>query len=78
MFSKDELRAMLPKVGDIRTETPTVFATSGLTEALRKPQRCRVVLVNREHFWYTVQFENGFRETYKLPEIKEVHKNGQN
>ena len=72
MFSFGELRAMLPKVGDRRVETPTVFATSGMTAELRKPQRCKVVLVNREHLWYTVEFENGFRETYKLPEIKEA------
>lgn len=70
MYSKDDLRAALPKVGDRRVETPTVFATSGLTDMLRQPQTCRVVLVNREHLWYTVEFENGFRETYKLPHVR--------
>lgn len=70
MYSFGELRAMLPKVGDHRTETPTVYSTAGMTEALRQPQPCQVVLVNREHLWYTVEFENGFRETYKLPHVR--------
>lgn len=72
MYSLGELMAALPKVGDVRTETPTVYATAGLGMALRQPQPCRVVLVNREHLWYTVEFEHGYRETYKLPKVREA------
>lgn len=67
MFNLHEARRLLPKVGDHRLEVPTSFATPGKTEELRAPQHCRVIEVNREHLWYMVQFENGFRECYKVP-----------
>lgn len=76
MYSLGELRAALPKVGDHRMETPTVYATAGLTEMLRQPQPCRVVLVNKEHLWYMVEFEHGYRETYKLPKVREAWPGG--
>ena len=68
-LTKEEVRAQLPKVGDVRWERPTVDASPGHTMP-NEPQRCVVVEVRREHFWYTVQFENGTRESYKLPRLK--------
>jgi hypothetical protein len=35
-----------------------------------------VVDVRPEHLWYTVEFENGFRESYKVPQVKPVGGDG--
>ena len=70
LISMKAARSLLPKVGDIRTELPTMFATPGKTDDLRKPLPCKVVLVNTAHLWYMVEFENGFRECYKVPKQK--------
>lgn len=63
MMTVSEARSLLPEVGDVRMEVPTVMADKGPNPA----ERCRVVEVNRAHLWYTVEFENGFRESYKVP-----------
>lgn len=68
-MDKSLLREQLPKVGDIRWEIMTIDKTGDIKTA-EKPQRCRVIEVNRAHLWYLVQFENGFRESYKLPRPK--------
>ena len=73
MMTKEEVRAMLPEVGDTRWEIPTVRVDKGSGPV---PQQCRVVEVNRAHLWYTVQFENGFRESYKVPRLKPVQQGG--
>ena len=66
-MSKDDLRAMLPNVGDIQYREPTI-AGYGYTEE-RHLQRCVVVYVNVAHHWFEVRFDNGnIRESYKLPE----------
>jgi hypothetical protein len=67
MFTKDELKAMLPKVGDKRTEKPTACRVPGVPV---KKQPCVVIEVNQEHLWYRVRFEWGGIECYKLPETK--------
>lgn len=65
-FTIEQARAQLPKVGDVRVETPTIDQTSGIHIA-KKPMKGVVVYVNREKLWYTVRFENGTRESYKVP-----------
>jgi hypothetical protein len=69
-LSKEEVRAMLPKVGDVRWERPVV--ADGIGHILAgKPRKCTVVYVHEEHLWYTVQFENGIKESYKMPRAKQ-------
>lgn len=71
MMTKEEVREMLPRVGDRRLEVPTILADKSYN---KKAKPCVVVYVNRAHMWYTVQFENGTRESYKLPRIEEGQK----
>lgn len=62
---------LLPKLGEHRWERPTICAeSSGHTAFNNQPQRCVVVEVHPEHLWYTVQFENGIRESYKVPKVR--------
>lgn len=68
-YTKEEARSLLPKVGDQRWEVPTIYCTDGFNKK-KKPQRCIVIDVRPEHLWYTVQFENGTRESYKVPHPK--------
>ena len=71
-MEKHEARRLLPKVGDHRMERPTIDETTNSrgTLAPTRPQPCVVVEVNEAHLWYTVQFENGFRESYKVPRYR--------
>lgn len=69
-LTPQEVRAMLPKVGDRMRKIPTT-----LKNGIEKPTPawCQVIYVNVPHLWYTVQFqEKGcrFRESYKVPEQK--------
>lgn len=68
-LTKAQVRAQLPKLGEVRMEIPTVDQTAGHYLA-KVPQRCVVVDVRPEHLWYTVEFENGIRESYKVPRTK--------
>lgn len=63
----DYLRSRLPQVGDLLVKS----AVTGkqLSICTSKPRRCKVIYVNAEHLWYMVQFETGYREMYKLPEV---------
>lgn len=63
-MTKEEVRDLLPKVGERRKEVPTILQGEGYN---REARPCVVVYVNRKNMWYTVQFENGIRESYKLP-----------
>lgn len=64
-YTKEELRAMLPKVGDRLMRRQMI----GYPRCeLSGPRSCVVTYVNADHLWYEVQFRNGFRECYKLPE----------
>lgn len=72
---KTQLQALLPKVGDHRMESPTIDKTMGVGYA-KTPQPCVVVEVNEAHLWYTVQFENGIRESYKVPKCKPPYGGG--
>lgn len=66
-LNRAELQRLLPKVGDQRWEIPTITEGNGYA---KEPQRCVVIEVNPAHFWYTVKFENGFRESYKVPKLQ--------
>lgn len=74
MLTVEAARAQLPRVGDVRMERPTIDESTPSRGSVMSnaPQRCVVVEVNAEHLWYTVKFENGFRESYKVPQVKEV------
>ena len=67
-MTKAEVREMLPRVGDRRMEVPTILADKSHNKELRP---CVVTYVNRRHLWYEVKFQDGTRESYKLPRIKE-------
>lgn len=67
-YSKKELRAMLPKVGDVLMKRQTFESTNN--HELSEPKSCKVVYVNEKHLWYRVQFRNGCHECFKVPEIE--------
>lgn len=71
LLTPNQLRAMLPAVGDRRMETPTLHKMQGVKRS--RPQPCVVTHVNEEHYWYEVTFANGVRETYKLPTDDMLH-----
>lgn len=63
-MTKDEVREMLPRVGDKLVRR--MFSVDALSLA-----PCTVVEVNAERFWYRVRFDStGFCRCFKLPEIK--------
>ena len=69
-LTRENAKAMLPKIGDRMQKTPTTLNDKFVKP---KPAWCKVVYVNAAHLWYTVQFQgNGvrFRESYKVPEKK--------
>lgn len=62
----DDVRAMLPEVGEKLHHVPTLHKSLGTCDA--GPQPCVVEYVNTAHRWYMVRFEKtGFRQCYKLP-----------
>lgn len=71
MMAKKDVQRLLPKVGDRLMEYPTIDEASnaGHHGGMQR-QPCTVVAVYPEHLWYTVEFENGIRESYKLPKVK--------
>ena len=64
-FIKDEVRRLLPNVGDRRKE---IMTTS--EKGTRQPEDCEVVEVHRDRLWYRVKFKSGFTESYKLPKVE--------
>lgn len=73
-MDKETAQALLPEVGTRMVRIPNLHKSLGLTEM--KPCACVVEYVNKEHLWYTVRFENGFTESYKVPEIEPDKKGG--
>lgn len=69
LITLEQAQALLPKVGEVRWERPTADETSGMSIPKAR-QKCVVVDVRPEHLWYTVQFENGIKESYKVPRPK--------
>lgn len=74
----EDARGLLPKVGDVRWEIPTIDGSNEVHTKHREAQRCIVVMVNRDHLWYTVEFENGIRECYKGPMLNPSSQGGGN
>lgn len=72
LISLEEARAQLPKLGEVRMERPTIDESTPSRGSIQytNPQRCVVVDVRPEHLWYTVEFENGIRESYKVPKLR--------
>lgn len=71
MMTVNDARSLLPKVGDVRMEVPTIYKSSSNVEAeALPPEECTVVEVNAAHLWYRVRFENGWHECYKVPRLK--------
>ena len=72
LISMKAAQSLLPKVGDVRWEIPTIGKTSSSVEVvLKEPQECTVVEVNAAHLWYRVKFkDSGFIECYKVPRLK--------
>lgn len=69
-YSKEELRAMLPKVGDRLKRVPTYLKlVYGPKRENTPPQPCTVIFVNPDKMWYTVRFDSGQRESYKVPDV---------
>lgn len=66
MMTKDEVRSLLPRVGDKLIERPTLTDKKYSAEL----QECTVVEVNTAHLWYRVRFKDGTCECYKLPKLK--------
>lgn len=75
LISIKEAQAQLPKVGEKRMEHPAVDDTRGGYTTLR-PQECVVVAVHPAHLWYTVEFKNGIRESYKVPLLRPLDRGG--
>ena len=67
-YSKEELKAMLPKVGDVLMRNQTIGGTSA--DGPTKPRSCKVVYVNERNLFYRVQFQNGLYESFKMPDIE--------
>lgn len=68
-----DVRAQLPKVGDVRMEIPTI------PDKVKRPdpQECIVIEVHPDRLWYRVRFTgSGFVECYKLPRTKEIPPGG--
>ena len=67
-YDKEAVRALLPKVGDRLMHTPHLHKSLGIPGA--RPRWCVVTMVNEEHGWYQVRFEEtGFIECFKVPEL---------
>ena len=73
-LTREEVLAQMPKVGDKRMEVPT--EAKGIKNTNAAPQKCTVVDVHPDHLWYTVEFESGFRESYKVPFLVEPDRGG--
>lgn len=71
-ISMKQARALLPRVGDVRMEVPTIGKTGTCHQlTTEEPQECTVVEVYPAQLWYRVKFKNtGFFECYKVPKYK--------
>jgi hypothetical protein len=72
LISLEAARSLLPKVGDVRMEIPTIGKSSTCMENISTtPLECTVIYVNAAHLWYRVKFkDSGFTECYKVPRLK--------
>ncbi len=66
-MTKQDARALLPKVGDVRMEVLTISDRLDIGD----PEECVVVEVHPDHLWYRVRFTaTGFYQCYKVPQTK--------
>ena len=66
-MTKGQVQSLLPKVGDVLMELPTVT----VNPETAKPEECTVVEVNTAHLWYRVKFtRTGALECYKVPKYR--------
>ena len=72
MMNIKDARSLLPKVGDVRREIPTIGKSSTCMETTSTtPMECTVVEVNAANLWYRVKFkDSGWYECYKVPRLK--------
>ena len=70
LLTPDDVRAMLPKVGDRLMRKPTCYYGFYSRFRVDRELPCEVVYVHPEHLWYAVRFSSGIIESYKLPELK--------
>lgn len=75
LLTPDDVRAELPNVGDRLVKQPSYFYGFFSRHDVVRPRPCVVTYVHRRNRWYTVQFESGIKESYKLPEVR-VDANG--
>lgn len=66
IYTKEDVQAMLPKVGDRLMRVPPVHGTDRIKQA-GLPQLCTVEDVHAEHLWYRVRFNKGYCACYKMP-----------
>ena len=67
MIMKEDLRELLPRVGDKLKKAPTVVCPKELVQTAA-PQECEVVEVSQRGLWYRVRFLSGATECCKVPE----------
>lgn len=66
-MTKQAVKSLLPKVGDVRMEVLTTTDRVGISA----PEECVVIEVNPDHLYYRVRFtDTGFTECYKVPKTK--------
>ena len=71
LLTPDEVRDMMPKVGDELMRKPSFYYGFFGRHDLSIERPCVVVYVHPKHLWYSVQFkQSGIIESYKLPEVK--------
>lgn len=70
-YTRNDLRAMLPTVGDVLKRKPEFGQSCGISQAARTLP-CTVVYVHPAHLWYRVEFKalsgGTFYECYKVPD----------
>jgi hypothetical protein len=68
-LDRETVKALLPKVGDVRQEVPTL--TNRQTTG--DPEECVVIEVHPDHLYYRVRFTgSGFIECYKVPKTRRL------
>lgn len=65
-------RASLPEVGEVLWVKP---AYGGFSKdfVFSKPRKATVILVHPAHLWFTVKYDNGIRESFKVPRLQFEH-----
>lgn len=67
-YSVEALMRTMPQVGERLKKKPHRLKNDDRGPIIPRP--CTVVYVHPEHLWYTVRFDSGMMECYKVPEIQ--------